>query len=234
MTPAAPAGARGDSGADAAPFWERPDVVTRFAAREPDLRLAALAATFGTPTRVQVLDLGCAAGRNTLFLAARGFSVLALDASEPMVRATRERLAAARLDRPGVDVRVGRMERLEGVDPGRVDLVVALGVYHQAQGRAEWDAALAATGRVMARGGLLLVASHAPGTRYEGAEARPVPGEPHVYEGFPTGRSFLVVARELDRELARHGLLPFVPTETRVVDEGESRRVTVNALYTRH
>jgi SAM-dependent methyltransferase len=216
---------------DGTPFWERADVVGRFAAREPDLRLAALAATFATPARTRTLDLGCAAGRNTLFLAARGFQVLAVDASEAMVRETRERLAASRLDGPGVQVRVGRMERLDGIEDGSVDLVIALGVYHQARDRAAWEGALSATRRVMARGGLLLVASHAPGTRYEGDDARPVPGEPHVYEGYSSGRVFLVDAPELDREMAGHGFHPLLPTRTSVVEDDSSRRVTANGLY---
>jgi hypothetical protein len=124
------------------------------------------------------------------------------------------------------------MDRLEGIEPGSLDLVVALGIYHQAPCRAEWEAALSATRRVMARGALLLVASHAPGTRYEGVEARPVPGEPDVYDTAP-GRSVLVVAEALDREMARQGLRPIVPTETRTVEDGESLRVTANALYLR-
>jgi SAM-dependent methyltransferase len=219
--------------ADARLFWERAETVARFAAREPDLRLVALCAGFGTPSRTRALDLGCAAGRNTVLLAARGFPVLAVDASEAMVRATRERLAALGLDRPGVEVRTGRMDRLDDVPDGSLDLVVALGVYHQAAHRAEWDAALSETRRVLARGGLALVASHAPGTRYEGDEAHPVPGEPHVFEGYSAGRAFLVDAPEMDREMARHGLMPLTPTATSVVESEDSRRITVNALYIR-
>ena len=40
------------------------------------------------PSRVRVLDLGCAGGRNTVVLAERGFDLEALDASAAMVAKT--------------------------------------------------------------------------------------------------------------------------------------------------
>lgn len=76
-------------------FWEDPSLVRRFATRDPDHRLVKLIAEFHDPASVRVLDLGCAAGRNTVLLAQRGFDVVAVDASAAMVAETRKRVARA-------------------------------------------------------------------------------------------------------------------------------------------
>ncbi len=229
-------------------FWESPENVERFAAREPDVRLARLVQSFPDPRAVRVLDLGCAGGRNAVFLARRGFDVWAVDASEAMVAETRRRLAplmgeveAARR------VRVGRMDDL-GWAPGAsfdlvvalgiyhspgasFDLVVALGIYHCAQSRAEWDRSLSETARILAPGGRLLVSVFTPETDLTGRGITPVPGEPHVYEGFESGRSVLVDAPTLDAELARHGLSCVVPTTVARPKVEVGRRVSANGLY---
>src|SRR5215831_233174 len=94
-----------------ASFWESPESVERFAARQPDVRLGELIREYSNPSKVRVLDLGCAAGRNAFLLAERGFDVEAVDGSAAMVAKTRERLTpilgAAEAQRR---VRVGRME----------------------------------------------------------------------------------------------------------------------------
>lgn len=213
-------------------FWESPENVERFAAREPDVRLAGIVANWPDPRAVRVLDVGCAGGRNAVFLARLGFDVQAVDASEAMVAETRRRLApllgeveAARR------VRVGRMDDLAWAPGASFDLVVALGVYHCAQSRAEWDRSLSETARVLAPGGRLLVSVFTPETDLTGRGIAPVPGEPHVYEGFESGRSVLVDPQTLDAELARHGLSCVVPTALawRRVEVG--RRVSANGLY---
>jgi hypothetical protein len=80
----------------------------------------------------------------------------------------------------------------------------------------------------------VLVANHTPGFAPQGERLVPAPAEPHVYEGLPTGRSFLVDAADLDREMHRHGFVPWVPTETVSREEqGGGRRVTANGLYRR-
>jgi SAM-dependent methyltransferase len=213
-------------------FWESPENVERFATREPDVRLAGLVASWPDPRVVRVLDLGCAGGRSCVFLARRGFDVCAVDASEAMVAETRRRLApllgeveAARR------VRVGRMDDLGWAPGASFDLVVALGIYHCAQSRAEWDRSLSETARVVAPGGRLLVSVFTPETDLTGRGIAPVPGEPHVYEGFESGRSFLVDAQTLDGELARHGLSCVVPTAIARPNVEVGRRVSANGLY---
>ncbi len=214
-------------------FWEEPEQVKRFAAREPDARLAELVLEFRDPKAVRALDLGCAGGRNTVFLAERGFDVFATDASRAMVEKTRVRVSkilgaqeAARR------IRVGRMDRLDRAESESFDLLVALGVYHCAESRREWDGSLAESARVLKPGGRLLVSVFTPQTDLTGDGIRPIAGEADVYEGFPGGgRSFLVNAAVLDREMAHHGLFPLAPTETVTREAGRGRRVSANGLY---
>ncbi len=214
------------------PFWEKQEQVERFAGREPDRRLLGLIESYEDPARTRVLDLGCAGGRNTLVLAQRGFDVYAIDSSAAMVERTRARVATvlgwAEAEKR---VRQGCMEDLGQFEAMSCHLVVALGVYQSATCGEEWDRALSETARVLAPAGLALVASFSPRSDPRGEGLRPVPGVPHVYEGFEAGRMFLLEADELDAEMAGHGLLPVVASETVEVPTESGRRVTVNGLY---
>lgn len=223
----------GAGSAASVPFWERSETVERFAARDPDHRLRALVNLYPGPSRVRVLDLGCAGGRNTVFLSALGFDVMAMDASSAMVEETRRRLVPlVGSGESSRRVRRGKMDRLSGLKDASVDLIVALGIYQSAASRKEWDRALAESSRVLARGGRILVATHTHRFDPEGKGLVPVPGEPNLYDGMDSGRAFLVDAPGLDLEMMRRGLVPLVPTYTveRATEAG-GRRVTANGLF---
>lgn len=212
-------------------FWEDPDQVERFADRKPDRRLVELLKSYAEPARTCVLDLGCAGGRNTLLLAAAGFDVHALDASHAMIERTRARVAEmigphdARRR-----IRVGRMDDLDFASRS-FDLIIALGVYHNAHSPEEWERTLAETSRVLKPRGLLLVANFAKRIRPEGVQLTQVPDLPHVYEGLPSGRVYLIDAVGLDAAMATHGLDAERPTQTVEVVKNGGLRVTVNGLY---
>ncbi len=212
--------------------WEEPASVARFAGRDPDVRLLEILDAVIEPPAVRVLDLGCAAGRNTAVLAARGFDFHALDGSRAMIDHTRGRVAAV-LGAAEAERRVhhGRMDDLGRFAAGSFDLVVALGVFHCAASADEWHRAVAEAVRVLAAGGRLLVAVFTPETDLHGTGIHPVPGEPHVYSGFSSGRTFLLDREDLDRAMADHGLEPEVPSRTVRVALEKGRRVVVNALY---
>lgn len=213
-------------------FWEQPEQVEKFASREPDERLRGLLEGSGGPASVAALDLGCAGGRNTELLAREGADVWALDASEAMVEETRRRVAEVLgPDEAERRVRRGTMDDLGAFPDDRFRLVVALGVFHNARSREEWDRALSETARVLAPGGLLLVATFAPGTDLTGEGLEPVQGDDRLYRGAPAGVLYLVTADELDAEMARRGLEPVEPTEAVEVEANPGRRVTVNGLY---
>ncbi len=212
--------------------WEDPESVTKFAARKPDLRLLELIESYEDPAAVRVLDLGCAGGRNSELLARRGFDLQALDGSRAMVAHTRRRLSPILGEEQAARrIRLGRMNDLGDLKDGQFGLVVALGIYHCATSRAEWDSAVGETARVLSSGGRLLVAAFSPETDLTGNGLRPVTGQPHVYDGFPSGRSFLVDEENLDAEMKRFRLVASVPSRTVRVETDPGRRVTVNALY---
>jgi len=216
-------------------FWDSADTVERFAAREPDARLVTLLREYDDPPATRVLDLGCAAGRNAVLLAENRFDVQALDASPAMAARTRERLAAV-LGAMEADrrVRVGPMDDLRHLADRSFDLVVALGVYHCAESRAEWERSLAETARVLRPGGMLLASVFTPETDLTGRGTRAVPGAPDVFEGFEGGgRHVLVDAETLDRDLAGVGLVPAEPTRTARPHVETGRRVSANGLYRR-
>jgi SAM-dependent methyltransferase len=87
-----------------APKWQRTypnEELIRFVARN----------FYGRPTRseIRILDLGCATGAGTWFLAREGFSVSAIDGSERAVGVARERLAKEGLS---AEFRVGDFANL--------------------------------------------------------------------------------------------------------------------------
>jgi SAM-dependent methyltransferase len=214
------------------PAWEDPDRVEEFAARPPDHRLRALLEREEEPARLRVLDLGCAGGRNAVFLLEHGVDVVAIDGSQAMAARTRERLGAL-LGEEEAERRVhlGPMDALPWAEDASFDLVVALGIYHNARGTEEWHRALAETARVLRRGGRLLVSTFTPDTDLEGRGKQPVPGVPHLYARPGERFLYLVDPETLDRDMARHGLEPVEPTVTAEGRVDVGRRVSVNGLY---
>jgi SAM-dependent methyltransferase len=69
----------------------------------------------------RALDLASGPGRNALYLAALGWSVVAVDSSAAAIRILRERAAASRLD---VETHVADLESdAFGIEPGAYDLI---------------------------------------------------------------------------------------------------------------
>lgn len=212
-------------------FWEQPEVVARFAARDPDHRLTALVEDVAPGW---ALDVGCAGGRNTVFLTQHGWNVHAMDASAGMVTETRRRLAEIVGEKAAADrVWQGPMDDLSRLADASFDLVVGLGIYQNAESLAHWHRALGETARVLKAGGILLIAHFTPDVDLTGLGVQAVAGEPHVYEGMPGGRGVLFHAPELEEALAEHNLVPATPTETVVVPTENGQRATVNALLLR-
>lgn len=214
------------------PAWEDPERVEEFAAKAPDHRLRALIEQERDRGRLRALDLGCAGGRNSVFLVEQGVDVMATDGSRAMVERTRERLGALLgAQEAARRVRLGLMDTLPWAGDAAFDLVVALGIYHNARSAEEWHRTLAETSRVLKPGGRALVSTFTPDTDLEGQGKRPVPDEPHLYER-PGGRLlYLVDPETLDQDMARRGLEPVEPTVTAEGKVDVGRRVSVNGLY---
>ena len=213
-------------------YWEQPEQVERFAARKPDDRLIELLKTYHEPPSLTVLDLGCAGGRNTWVLARQGFDFYAVDRASAMVARARERVAeivgteAARWR-----VRVASMEDLSDFRDGMFGLVVALGVYHQAESHQHWTRALCETHRVLGESGLVLTSTFSPHSQPHGIPLSPVPGEKHIYDGFGSSPLCLVTADELDQAMLAWGFARESATATVRVATENGFRVTVNGLF---
>ncbi len=219
-------------GADS--FWETEEAVERFTGKEPDVRLLELLHGYSDPEEVHVLDVGCAAGRNTVMLAERGFDVFAIDRAEAMVARTRERVARILGEEESERrVRLGLMEDLGRFADASVHVLVALGVLHQAASESQWTGAIREMRRCVAPAGLLLVAVWSPRSRPHGESIRRVAGEKNVYEGFHSGIHYLVEAPVLDSALAAAGFVTVEPTEEVLVETEKGWRVTINGLYRR-
>ena len=214
-------------------YWEDPEVVERFAQRDPDYRLQELVKDIQDPGSFSVLDLGCAGGRNTLFLAGLGFNVQALDASAGMVERTRSRLSDV-LGQEAAEKRVrrGPMHDLSFLPSESVDLVIALGILQHAATMEEWHSTVAEAARVLRSGGRFLVAHFTPRVDLTGEGVSPLPDEPHTFVGIPgSGTAILMEAPTLEAEVARHCLRPLVESQTVVVPTDAGQRVTVNGLF---
>lgn len=116
-------------------------------------------------------DLGCGTGHLSAALAPHVRRVIAVDASETMLDAARERLRGA----PNVDFRVGELEELP-IESGSVDVAVLSLVLHYA---ADPLRVLSEAHRVLRNAGRLLVVDLQPHDR---AEYRQQMG--HVWLGF--------------------------------------------------
>jgi len=209
-------------------FWEQPDVVSSFAERAPDVRLAVLVDSGVLASGGRVLDIGCAGGRNTVFLAQHGFEVHALDSSQAMVAETRRRLSAVLGVQPARErVRTGQMDELHSFPDSHFDLVLAIGIWHSAKSWAEWERAVSEAARVLKPAGRLLLSQFTPATDLTGRGIRAVPGERHTYEGFESGRAVLLGLEDMVGELARLGLAPVRPLEVLTTEQDGSRRVSV-------
>jgi tellurite methyltransferase len=100
----------------------------------------------------RVYDLGCGAGRHSVFLAQQGFEVTASDISASAIETTGKHLAAA-----GVSATLRRLDMANWpFDDTSFDAVIAFNVVYHAT-RSDVEAVLAQVYRVLTPGGLLFI-----------------------------------------------------------------------------
>ena len=103
--------------------------------------------------RRRVLDAGCGAGRNLVYLLRAGFTVFAVDRDAGAISAVRRLAAELAPGLPPENFRAGELDTLPWPDL-EVDAVVCSAVLHFARDTPHFDAMLGELWRVLAPGGL--------------------------------------------------------------------------------
>jgi tellurite methyltransferase len=101
-----------------------------------------------------VLDAGCGAGRNLVYLLRAGFDVYAVDRDPRSVARVRELAGRLAPDLPPGRIQVAEVDALPFPDAG-MDAVISSAVLHFATGPAHFDGMLGEMWRVLRPGGLL-------------------------------------------------------------------------------
>jgi SAM-dependent methyltransferase len=103
---------------------------------------------------MRVLDAGCGAGRNLVFLMRAGFEVWGVDESREAIERVRQVAASIA---PRLDADRFRVEPVEAMslDDGAMDVVISSAVLHFARDERHWRAMVDEMWRVLAPGGIL-------------------------------------------------------------------------------
>ena len=102
---------------------------------------------------MKVLDAGCGAGRNLVYLHRRGFDVWGTDADERSLTAARAQAATLAPSLPADRFRVEPVEQMS-FENETFDVVISSAVLHFARDEKQWDAMLHEMWRVLKPGGL--------------------------------------------------------------------------------
>lgn len=139
-------------------FWDLAyrsgDHLEHWESRHLPQELAAVLATGLVPAGGAVLDVGCGAGREAIFLAQCGFQVIGVDLSREALKIARRRSEAAVIE---VDWRLGDVLDLP-VDDTSIDFITDRGCFHLIDGDCrprfakELDRVLRPCGTILLRG----------------------------------------------------------------------------------
>ena len=182
--------------------WSSPETVGGFATSPPNqVLLGVAAAEFARRGRGRLLDIGCGAARNAAPLARLGWQVLGTDLSWPMLRAGADRVASAG-EAARLQFVLAPMDHLP-VATGRIDFLVAHGIWNLAPSGVTFRRAVAEAARVARPGAALFVFTFSRHTLPPDAE--PVTGEQFVFTQFSGHPQCFLTERELIAELATAG-----------------------------
>jgi tellurite methyltransferase len=103
---------------------------------------------------MKVLDAGCGAGRNLVYLMRAGFEVWSVDESPEMIARVRQLAASIAPDLGAERFRVERVEAMT-LEDHSMDVVISSAVLHFARDERHWHAMVREMWRVLAPGGIL-------------------------------------------------------------------------------
>jgi len=211
-------------------LWRDPEMVKLWGGFPPLPQVGEMAdrleaeGGLARPRRASVLDIGCGLGRHTVYLAARGFEVIATDNAPTAIAACKENLAKARLTaggQAGLQAEVVLAEMTDFPFPdAHFQGVVASHVIHHCY-RAELEQIVDSIAHKLAPRGYLVWAM--PSTRHchcgKGTEVEPGTWvDPNHQEG-PLPHHYCTEA-EVRELLHEYEVLSLVEQETRVSDQG--------------
>jgi ubiquinone/menaquinone biosynthesis C-methylase UbiE len=189
--------------------WSSPDMVAGFAQSAPNATLIRYSESLQGARPLQVVDVGCGAGRNLIPLARMGCRVLGVDLSWPMLRAAAERVRSEHLE-DRVTLALASMDRLP-VSSATADLIIAHGVWNLAKTSTELRGAIREATRIAKPGAALFVFTFSRNTLPP--DARSIPGEPFAFTQFSGEPQTFLTSQQLASELAYAGFSadPAVP-----------------------
>jgi len=186
--------------------WSRSETVQGFTQSPPNAALLAFAEAElrGRGGHGRLLDIGCGAGRNAIPLARLGWNVLGVDLSRPMLAASVARTADT-LTTPRLDLVLAPMDHLP-VQTGRIDVVVAHGIWNLARSGTEFRRAVQEAARVLTPGGGLFVFTFSRHTLPP--DIQPTPGESFLFTQFSGEPQCFLTEAQLLTELRAAGFAP--------------------------
>lgn len=209
--------------------WNNPERVRFFAERDPDIHLLQILEEGGEPSSLRALDLGCAAGRNTEALLRAGCDTYAVDLAPAMVAAACRRVGHLWAAGTGVG-RIFRADmRALPFREATFDLVVAIGIFHEASCEEDLLVSFQETRRVLNSKGRVLVSVF--GVEMLPPEARPVVGQRFHYETPDGGIHCRLSQEELIEVADKTGFVPSGLLEKRCREEKGGLRVTHLVLF---
>ena len=141
---------------DQSTFWNKKSIVKEFAGYEAPTYWKSFLKKYKKPGTYKILDVGCGGGRNSLLAASLGFDVFACDAHINMVRSARSMLLPYLLTSKKTTERVMRADFADLPYLSKFfDVIIASGVYHNANKFEKFNQGIKETSRVLKNGGCL-------------------------------------------------------------------------------
>ena len=135
-------------------YWNSAHVIDSFSNAEVKDYIKEFFRNYGLGRHLKVVDLGCGAGRYTIWLAQSGYDVYACDASEGMLNKTKEGLEKIGYQDMEQKILKSRLEDLPFEDE-MFDIVLTNGVIHNAFTCKEYKQCLEECVRVLKTDGVL-------------------------------------------------------------------------------
>ena len=171
-------------------YWNNSQVVDSFSNATVKDYIKDFFEQYDPINNIKVADLGCGAGRYTIWLAQNGFDVYACDASIGMLNRTKEGLKKIRYQNIEEKVVHSRLEKLP-FDDEIFDIVLTNGVIHNAYTVEEFFQCLKECMRVLKQDGILYLSVFTSDTIDEGLEKI----DKHVYLT-PDGLRMVLFSKE--------------------------------------